>query len=45
MASAVEPLPEESRNLQETIRTSQLTPVTPRALFPTAPMVPDTWVP
>ena len=45
IASDVQPLPSESRNLSAMIRTFQLTPATPIPLSPTAPIVPATWVP
>ena len=45
IASAVVPEPEALRNLHAMRRTVQLTPTTPRPLFPTAPIVPATWVP
>ena len=44
-ASDVLPVPLESRNLSPMILVVQFTPATPAALLPTAPMVPDTWVP
>ena len=45
IASAVDPLPPEFRNLHPIMETSQLTPVTPRLLSPTAPIVPAVCVP
>src|SRR5213078_2778778 len=45
IASAVVPLPLESRNLHARIETFQLTPLTPTALLQTAPIVPATCVP
>ena len=44
-ASAVVPLPNQSRNLSGMIRTFQFTPATPVALLPSAPIVPATCVP
>lgn len=45
IASAVVPLPTESRNLRPMIEVVQFTPTTPSALLPAAPMVPETCVP
>src|SRR5262249_30493415 len=45
MASAVLPEPPASRNLRPIKVTVQLTPTTPAPLFPTAPIVPETWLP
>jgi len=45
IASAVVPEPVAPRNLHARSRMAQLTPTTPTALFPTAPIVPATWVP
>ena len=45
IASAVLPEPVALRNLHAMSRTVQLTPTTPTALFPTAPIVPATWLP
>jgi len=42
MASAVVPNPSEAMNFNGTRLTFQATPVTPRSLSPTAPMVPET---
>ena len=45
MASPMVPEPLAFRNLHAMIRTVQLTPATPTPLFPSAPIVPETWVP
>ena len=45
IASLVGPDPEAFRNLHAMRRTVQLTPTTPTPLFPTAPIVPATWLP
>src|SRR5258708_6169590 len=45
MASLMSPNPCESKNLQGRICTFQFTPTTPTPLLPTAPRIPDTWVP
>ena len=37
--------PDELKNLRAISRVCQLTPATPMPLSPTAPIVPDTWVP
>src|SRR5438874_12997222 len=45
IASPTLPLPLASRNLIPIDCVTQLTPTTPSALLPDAPIVPDTWVP
>ena len=45
IALASVPLPAASRNLLPMTLATQFTPVTPTALLPRAPMVPDTCVP
>ncbi len=44
-SSEVVPLPELPMNLSSISCTVQATPVTPSALSPTAPTIPETWVP
>src|SRR5216684_5384416 len=45
MASAVVPVPVASRNLLPMMLAVQFTPTTPVPLFPTAPIVPERWLP
>src|SRR5258708_36647519 len=45
IASVVVPLPAELRNFKPMILVVQFTPTTPAVLLPTAPIVPETWVP
>src|SRR5208283_5313950 len=45
IAPPTSPPPWASKNLQGRIWTCQFTPLTPTPLLPTAPIVPETWVP
>ena len=45
MASEASPRPGAVRNFAPIMLAVQFTPTTPTPLFPTAPIVPETWVP